>query len=84
MKKEALYKKYQQTTAIGMYPMCNFGELEILDIIYGIDDYAVACFNFSTGRQQIRRHKIQTTEGGRLFIRKQNIRYYFDEIMKCC
>jgi hypothetical protein len=82
MKKEALYEKYQQTIAIGMYPMCNFGGLEILDIIYGIDDYAVACFNFGTGRQQIRRHKIQTTESGRSFIRKQNIRYYFDEIMR--
>lgn len=76
-----LYKQYAETKAVGYYCMSNFGGLEILDIENGFEDYAVACFNFGTGRQQIRRHKVQVTESGRLYIRKQGRRYYFDEIM---
>lgn len=77
-----LYRTYENTKAIGTYALSNFGGIEILDILYGIDDYAVACFNFGTGRQQIRKHKIQYTPAGRAYIRKQGIRYYFDEIMR--
>ena len=82
MKATPLYKKYAETKAVGVFGMSNFGVLEVLDIIYGIDDYAVACFNWGTGRQQIRRHKIQYTENGRPFIRKQGHRFYFDNIMR--
>ena len=82
MKTLPLYKKYENTKPIGTFCLCNFGGLEILDIEYGIDDYIIACFNFGTGRQQIRRHKIQITPSGRMFIRKQNVRYYMDEILR--
>ena len=81
MKREPLYKQYANTTPIGIYGMSNWGGLEILDIQYGIDDYAIASFNFGT-RQDIRRHKIQTAPSGRLFIRKQGTRFYLDEVMK--
>ena len=81
MKREPLYKKYENTTPISTMHLSNWGGLEILDILHGIDDYAVASFNFGT-RQQIRRHKIQTAPSGRLFIRKQGTRFYLDEIMK--
>ena len=77
-----LYKKYEETEALGCFPMCNFGGLEILDIEYGIEDYIIACFNFGTGRQQIRRHKICFTPAGRSYIRKQGTRYYLDTIMR--
>ena len=82
MAREVLYKKYADTPAIGVLPMSNFGGIEILDIIHGWDDIAIACFNFGTGRQQIRRHKICYTSSGRSYIRKQGVRYYFDEIMR--
>lgn len=82
MAKEVLYKKYADTPAVGYHAMSNYGGLEILDIINGWDDIAVACFNFGTGRQQIRRHKICYTMSGRPYIRKQGTRYYFDEIMR--
>ena len=77
-----LHKTYENAKAVGTLPLSNWGGLEILDILYGIDDYAVACFNFGTGRQQIRKHKIQYTQAGRSYIRKQGVRYYFDEIMR--
>jgi len=76
-----LYKKYADTEPIGTLCLGNWGGLEILDIEYGIDDYAIACFNWGTGRQQIRRHKIMYTPSGRSYIRKQGTRYYFDQMM---
>lgn len=85
MKNIPLYKRYAETEPCGFYCMCNWGGLEILDIdACANDDYgvAVACFNFGTGRQKIRRHKIQVSTSGRAFIRKEGVRYYFDQIMK--
>lgn len=80
--KNALYREYAETSAIGYFTMSNYGGLEILDINYGIEDVAIACFNFGTGRQQIRRHKIYTAPSGRFYIRKAGTRYYFDQIMR--
>lgn len=77
-----LYKKYENTKPIAVFGMCNFGGLEILDIEYGIVDYVIACFNFGTGRQKIRRHKVCTAPSGREYIRKEGTRYYFDEMME--
>lgn len=82
MKRVPLYKKYAETRPCGVYTLCNWGGLSILDIEYGFEDYAVVCFDFGNSRQQIRRHKIQRTASGRPFIRKQGRRYYFDQIMK--
>lgn len=83
MKKTPLYKRYSEDNkgTIGYIGLSNFGGLEVLDIEYGIEDYVVACFNWGTGRQQIRRHKICTTPSGRFFIWKNRTRYYFDQMM---
>ena len=78
--KQALYEKYAETKAIGYCAMNYFCGLEILDIIYGIDNYVVACFNFGTGRQKIRRHKVYSTPAGRNYICKEGNRYYLDEM----
>lgn len=80
--KTPLYKQYADTKAVGVYPLCNWGGLEILAVEYGIDDYVVACFNFGTGRQKIRRHKICYSTSGRDYIRKEGVRYYLDNIMR--
>jgi hypothetical protein len=42
----------------------------------------VAAFNWGTGHQKIRRHQIHSTYTGRLYIRKNGTRFYFDQIMK--
>ena len=78
-----LYKKYAETKPIATICLSNWGGIEILAIEYGIADYIIACFNFGTGRQQIRRHKVCTAPSGRLYIRKQGTRYYLDEMMRC-
>ena len=82
MKKIPLYTQYETTKPVAFLAMCSFGGIEILDIIYDIDEYAIACFNFGTGRQQIRKHKIQVSSSGRNYIRKQNVRYYLDQFIR--
>lgn len=77
--KEVLYKKYADTPAIGVLPLSNWGGLEILDLNCKT---AVACFNWGTGRQMIKRHNITYTTSGKAFIRKQGRRYYLNEIMR--
>jgi hypothetical protein len=80
-KRVPLYKRYANKQACGVCYMGQFGGLELLDIDACEGDYgvAVACFNWGTGRQKIRRHKIQLSESGRAFIRKEGIRFYFDD-----
>lgn len=75
---EPLYKKYANTKPLGVLPLSNWGGLEILDINC---ESAVACFNWGTGRQMIKRHTITYCSNGRAYIRKQGKRYYFDEIL---
>ena len=57
-------------------------QLEVLDIEHGTEDKLVTCFNWSTGKQMIRRNTVYTTPGGRRYIRKAGDRYYLDEMMK--
>lgn len=76
-----LKQQYAEAKPIASFGLCNFGGLAILDIIYGINDYAVACFNYGDGNKEIRRHKIMTTSSGRDYIRKGGRRYYFDKMI---
>lgn len=76
-----LKQKYEEAKPIATFSLCNFGGLAILDIIHGIDDYAVACFNYGNGNKEIRRHKILTSPSGRPYIRKGGTRYYFDQMI---
>ena len=73
-----LYKEFADTKAIAVIPLSNWGGLEILAIN---DDQLLACFNFGTGRQQIRWHNVHYPESGRAFIRKQGVRYYLDQMI---
>ena len=82
--RDPLYKRYANTKAVGYINTCftQWGGIEILDIEYGSEDYAIACFNFGNGRYDFRRHKIYTAPSGRMYIRKQGVRYYFDEALR--
>ena len=43
--------QYKDRKAVAVFPMTNFGGIEILDIIYGIDDYVVYRFNFGEPKE---------------------------------
>ena len=76
---KALKDRYENAPAVGTCALGNWGGLEVLDIIYSIDDYAIACFNFGDGRKHIRKHKIYTSPAGSVYIRKGGSRYYFND-----
>lgn len=74
-----LKERYKNATPAGIYTLCNFGGLAILDYD---DEQAIAAYNFGDGNKKIRRHKIYYTYTGRAYIRKNGRRYYFDQIIK--
>ena len=74
-----LKNHYKEAAPIGLYTLCNYGGLAILDMS---DDVAIAAFNWGEGYEEIRRHKIHYTYTGRAYIRKRGRRYYFDQIMR--
>lgn len=76
------YQEYFTKKAVGVLPLSNWGGLEILDILCGIEDEVIACFNWGDDRQMIRRHKIYYTSSGRAYFRKMDRRYYLDEIQR--
>lgn len=49
--------KYKDKRPVGVYSMSNFGGIEIMDILYGIDDSVVYRFNFGEP-QEVHRAKI--------------------------
>lgn len=77
-----LYKQFENAEPIGIYTMSNWGGLVILEIDAAAE-IAIAAFNWGTGHQKIRRHKIQYSALGRPYIRKNGTRFYFDQIMRC-
>ena len=51
-------KAYENKRPVAVYPMSNWGGIEILDILYGIEDYVVYRFNFGEP-QELHRSKIR-------------------------
>lgn len=74
-----LKERFKNADPIGIYTLCNFGGLAILDMD---DEKATAAYHFGEGYKQIRRHTIYYTFTGRAYIRKSGRRYYFDQIAR--
>ena len=74
-----LKERYKDAAPVGLYTLCNYGGLVILDMD---DEKATVAFDFGEGYKQIRRHNIYYTYTGRAYIRKGGTRYYFDQIMR--
>ena len=74
-----LKERYKNAAPVGVYTLCNFGGLVILDMD---DEKATAAYSFGDGYKQVRRHTIYYTYTGRAYIRKSGRRYYFDQIIR--
>lgn len=74
-------KKYENANPIAVLPINSFGGLVILDIEYGIEDYAIAAFEFDGKRSNIRRHKIHVAPSGENYIRKNGVNYSFSDMI---
>ena len=55
-------QRYAEAPVIATYCMCNWGGIEILDILYGIEDYVVYRFNFGEPKEV---HKAKIKYGAR-------------------
>ena len=77
-------REYKDKKPIAVYPMSNWGGVEILDIIYGIDDYVVARFNFGDGDvdNRMHRYKIKYNKSGIPFFSMGGNRVRLDECMR--
>lgn len=73
-----LAQEYGNLKALAVLGLSNWGGIEILAM--NCDD-VVACFNFGSGRSEIRRHKLVYTSTGRAYFRKAGHRYYLDQFM---
>ena len=51
-------KMYADKKPVAVYGMSNWGGLEILDIVYGIEDYIISRFNFGEPDKTIHKTKI--------------------------
>lgn len=76
-----LYKQYENAAPVGVYTICNFGGLAVLDISSD-GESAVCAWHFGEKYENIRRHRIHTTYTGRAYIRKNGRRYYLDQITR--
>lgn len=54
--------KYEDKRPVAVYPMSNWGGVEILDILYGIDDYVVARYNYGEPQEL---HKVKINYGAK-------------------
>ena len=70
--------KYKDAKAVATYCLSNLGGIEILDILYGIDDYVVVRYY----GESYHRVKINYTMSGRSYFRIGAYRIYLDECMK--
>ena len=76
-----LAEKYAETKPVAVFCESNWGGLMILDIIHGIEDYVITCYDFGNGRNHYGKHKIESTAKGKPFFRKLGNRYYIDDCM---
>lgn len=75
-------EQYRDKKPIAVYPMSNWGGIEILDIVYDIEDYVIWRYNCGEPEEILHRAKIQTSTTGRFFIRLNESRIMLDECMR--
>lgn len=80
--KGPVYRFCMQTRPSGAYSICNTFGLSVW-LLDGAGDECIAAYAcIGEGYYHAHKHKIHYSEGGRPFIRKGGVRYYFDEIMR--
>ena len=81
MTKEEM-KAYKDKKPVAVYPMSNWGGIEILDIEHGIDEYVIARFNFGTVEEKLHRIKIEYNKHGVPYFIMSGNRVRLDDCMR--
>lgn len=66
---------------VGYKTMSNVSAILVFDILYGIDDYVVACWDHQT-EKPVKPKKLYTTSDGRSYFKLRGRRFHLDEIMR--
>ena len=61
--------------------MCNFGGIAVMEIEYGINDYAFVCDNYGDGYKNITKNLIRYNAKGEPYFVRYGKRYYFKNMM---
>ena len=69
---------YLRNKAIGYWSAC--GGVELLDINYDINDYAIIVLNAWSGKKSV--HRVKIYYGNRDYITIHGYRLYFDECIR--
>ena len=75
-------EQYRDKKPISVYPMGNWGGIEILDILYGIDDYIIWRYNWGEPEDIIHKAKIRSNPIGYNYITINGTKIKLDECMK--
>ena len=75
-------EKYKDKKPIAVYPMSNWGGVEILDIEYGIDDYVIWRYNCGEPEKILHKAKIKDSGRGYQYIQLNEFRVRLDECMR--
>ena len=75
-------EQYKDKTPIAVFPMSNWGGVEILGIEYDIDDYVVCRYNFGEPEEKLHRLMIRTDNDGQTFFVLDSRTIYLDECMR--
>jgi len=70
---------YSKKEAVATYCLSNWGGIEILDILYGIDDYAVVRYY----GESYHRVKVNYLANGDSYFRIGRLRIKLSECMRC-
>ena len=72
---------YKDKKPVAVYPMGNWGGVEILDILYGADDYVICRYNYGEPEKKLHKLKIKYGVETTYFI-LEGIKVRLDECMR--
>lgn len=67
---------------IAVYPLTNWGGVEVLGVQNGVDDKVEVAINTGSTRKQRGPYKVYTTARGRTYFIMDSIRYYLDDFVR--
>lgn len=89
--KDAALRKFQRE--FGLYPkdykpagvLClnNFGGTAVMEIEYGIDDYAYVCDHYDDGYTNLTKNKIYYNENGESYFIRKGRKWFLSDFMRC-
>ena len=74
-------EQYRDKKPIAVYPMSNWGGIEILDVINGIDDYVVWRYNYDSP-DKLHKAKVLINTSGHQYIRINESSVKLDNFMR--